>query len=126
MLGQGDQTALEFRRSLYAHRPSGGAQGTAACLNGIRFGFRGDKETAGVAELESQAALFAQDLLRLAAPCGRERHLAAAGLVIGHALGAVAAALAGVDNKQGIGFVQAVFPGHVVRQDHNARPLEFL
>src|SRR5699024_492954 len=82
----------------FAHRLSGGAQRAAAGFDRGLFVIGRDKEAAGVAKAQAQAAALAQDLLRLAGPGGRERHLAAAGLVIGHALGAVAAALAGVND----------------------------
>ena len=40
--------------------------------------------------------------------------------MVGHALGAPPAALAGVHHKQGVGLVQAVFPRQIAGQHHDA------
>ena len=66
------------------------------------------------------AALLLDDLLRLARPRLGEGKLGLFGLVVGHALGAPAAALAGVDHEEGIRPVQAVLPRQVAGQDHDA------
>ena len=68
------------------------------------------------------AALLLNDLLRLARPALGEGQLRLFGLVVGHALGAPPAALAGVDDEEGIGLVQAILPGQVAGQDHDAVP----
>ena len=64
-----------------------------------------------MAEAQAEAADLAQLLLWLAGPRDREGLLAALGAVVIDALGAVAAALAGVDHKDRIGLVEAVFHG---------------
>ena len=66
------------------------------------------------------AALLLDDLLRLTGPALGEGQLGALGLVVGHALGAPPAALAGVHHKQGVSLVQAVFPRQIAGQHHNA------
>ena len=68
------------------------------------------------------AALLLNDLLRLTGPALGEGELGALGLVVGDALGAPAAALAGVDHEQRIRFVQAVLPRQVAGQHHDAVP----
>ena len=68
------------------------------------------------------AALLLNDLLRLARPALGEGQLRLFGLVVGHALGAPPAALTGVDDEEGIGLVQAILPGQVAGQDHDAVP----
>ena len=42
--------------------------------------------------------------------------------MVGHALGTPPAALAGVDDEEGVGLVQAILPGQVAGQDHDAVP----
>ena len=57
------------------------------------------------------AAFLLDDLLRLAGPALGEGELGLFGLVVGDALGAPAAPLAGVDDEKGVGLVQPVLPG---------------
>ena len=66
------------------------------------------------------AALLLDDLLRLAGPALGEGELGLFGLVVGDALGAPAAPLAGVDDEKGVGLVQPVLPGQIAGQHHDA------
>ena len=75
-----------------------------------------------MAEPQPQTADLAQLLFRLAGPGRRERQFAALGTVVVDALGAIPAPLAGIHHKERIGFIQAVLPGHIGRQHHDAVP----
>ena len=66
------------------------------------------------------AALLLDDLLRLAGPALGEGELGLFGLVVGDALGAPAAPLAGIDDEKGVGLVQPVLPGQIAGQHHDA------
>ncbi len=72
----------------------------------------GDEEAAGVAEADARdAALLLNDLLRLAGPALGEGQLGLFGLVVGDALGAPAAALAGVDTNNASVLYRPFFHG---------------
>jgi len=74
-----------------------------------------------VAEADAlDAAFLLDDLLRLAGPALGEGELGLFGLVVGDALGAPAAPLAGIDDEEGVRLVQAVLPRQIAGQHHDA------
>ena len=79
------------------------------------------KKAAGMAEADPiQTAAGFNDLLGLAGPGDGEGEFGLFGPVVGDALGAPAAPLAGIHHKKSVGFVQAVFPGQIAGQHHDA------